>query len=90
MRLPGQRAGDPDGSPVEKGYQLRVEACGLVFLIPELMVLFVGPAGCQRAVYQDNPPLHDLDRIGRGRHEFLQHRFHERHQGCQVTGNGGL
>jgi len=42
---------------------LRVEAGGLVLFIPELLVLFVGPARRQRAVYQDNPSLHDLDGI---------------------------
>lgn len=75
MSLPGQRTGNPDGSPVEKGYQLRVETGGLVFLVPELLMFLVGSAGRQRAVYQDNPALHDLDGIGCGRHELLQHRF---------------
>src|SRR5436853_444444 len=53
VRLPGQRAGNPDGIPVEKRYQLRVEASGLVLLVPQLLVLLVGPAWRQRAVYQD-------------------------------------
>src|SRR6266568_3866567 len=61
MRLPGQRAGNPGRGPVEKGYQLRVEARGLVLLVPQFLVLFVGPAGCQRAVYQDDPALDHLD-----------------------------
>jgi hypothetical protein len=58
---------------------LRPPAGGPVFLIPEFLVLFVGLAGRQGAVYQDNPSLYDLDGVGRGRHELLQYRFHERH-----------
>jgi hypothetical protein len=71
--LPGQRAGNPDGTPVEQGYQLRVETGGLVFLVPQLPVLLVGPAGRQRAVYQDNPSSDHLDGFRSVRHEFLQH-----------------
>src|SRR6516164_7338255 len=41
VSLPGQRAGNPDGIPVEKRYQLRVETGGLVFLVPQLPVLLV-------------------------------------------------
>src|SRR5579875_2283324 len=41
VRLPGKRPGNPDGSTIEKGNKLRVEAGFLVLLVPELLVLLV-------------------------------------------------
>jgi len=52
--FPEKRVRDPDGCPVEKRYQLRVEPCGLVLAVPQFWVLRVGPAGRERAVYQDD------------------------------------
>ena len=54
MGFAGKRVRDPDGRPVEKRYQLRVEPGGLVLAVPQFRVLRVGPAGRERAVYQDD------------------------------------
>jgi hypothetical protein len=54
---------------------------------PQLPVFFIGPARRDRSVYQDDPPVDYLDGVGRGRHEFLQHRLYDRDQERHVTGN---
>lgn len=58
--------------------QLRVEARGLVLLVPQFLVLRVGPAWRQGAVYQDNTAPDHLDGLPGVGNELLEHRFHER------------
>ncbi len=58
--------------------------------VPQFRVLRIGPAGRERAVYQDDPAPDYLDGLRRVRHEFLQHRLHERYQDRRIPGNGGL
>jgi hypothetical protein len=76
----GKRLGHVDGRPVEQTDQLSVEPGRAVLAAPQLVVVGPGPARRDGAVDQADPAVDQLDGLGGGRDELLQHRPHDRNQ----------
>src|ERR1017187_5459564 len=90
MSFPRERIGNVDLVAVKKAHQLGVESGRAVLAAPQFRMVAVGPAGGDRAVDQADSALDQLDGVLRVRHEFFQHRFHDRHQSAHDSRDRGL